>query len=455
MIGRHNRVHSERKSRLEIHETTCENDIRYRGPLSPTHFRVLGWLCIALAQVTVIFRLRGHLDPEFAAGSASWLGILEEVSQLALPFLLIVNFAQLLNARESYKKQLIINSVAMAGVCALFYLVFYRYIVGNLAMLIQEPSEALPTVKNGLSLVLPYGFFAFNIFVDLFLCTLTMIFLNYNPRRVFIGKARIFFRMLALLPVACEVGCMLLKLNAARGQIQIPVWCFPLLTVKPPMTFVLFAALCLFVKARELRFRRHGKTHEEYHAFLKTRRNAWSFSLFLSVMLVVVSVADLAVVLGFSIGEMTQAFAPDVEPALTEMAPANTQTAPGKTEAALPDLQPTLGTDDVPAMEEALKAEKMNASIDSGIRLSKAVGFGGSFYLIFLAPVVLLFCYTRQPKNSLTDILIPVAGMFLILFVYIEGFHQLLGHLPIEKVNLKEFKDMVAFYIGMLQRSAF
>ena len=436
MIGRHNRVHSEKKSRLEIHETTCENDIRYRGPLSPTHFRVLGWLCIVLAQVTVIFRLMGRLDPEFAAGSASWLGILEEVSQLALPFLLIVNFAQLLSARESYKKQLIINSVAMAGVCALFYLVFYRYTVGNLAMLIQESSEALPTVKSGLSLVLPYGFFAFNIFVDLFLCTLTMIFLNYNPRRVFTGKARIFFRMLALLPVAYEVGCMMLKLYAARGQIQIPVWCFPLLTVKPPMSFVLFVALCLFVKTRELRFRRHGKTHEEYQAFLKTRRNAWNFSVFLSVMLVVVSVADLAVVLGFSIGEMTQAFAPDVEPALTETA--------------LPDMQPTLNTDDVPAREEALREEKMNASIDPGIRLSKAVGFGGSYSLIFLAPVVLLFCYTRQPKNPLTDILIPVAGVFLILFVYIEGFHQLLGHLPIEKVNLKEFKDMVAFYIGML-----
>lgn len=202
------------------------------------------------------------------------------------------------------------------------------------------------------------------------------------------------------------------------------------------MTFVLFVALCLFVKTRELRFRRHGKTHEEYQAFLKTRRNAWSFSVFLSIMLVVVSVADLSVVLGFSIGEMTQAFAPDVELALTETA--------------LPDLQPTLNTDDVPARDEALREEKMNASIDSGIRLSKAVGFGGSFYLIFLAPVVLLFCYTRQPKNPLTGILIPVAGMFLILFVYIEGFHQLLGHLPIEKVNLKEFKDMVAFYIGML-----
>lgn len=65
----------------------------------------------------MIFRLAGHLDPAFAAGNASWLGILREVSQLALPFLLIVNFAQLLSAHEGYKKQLIINSVAMAGIC--------------------------------------------------------------------------------------------------------------------------------------------------------------------------------------------------------------------------------------------------------------------------------------------------------------------------------------------------
>ena len=72
------------------------------------------------------------------------------------------------------------------------------------------------------------------------------------------------------------------------------------------MTFVLFVALALFVKTRELRFRRHGKTHEEYRAFLKTRRNSWNFSVFLAIMLVIVSLLDLAVVMGFSLNEVVQ-----------------------------------------------------------------------------------------------------------------------------------------------------
>ncbi len=188
------------------------------------------------------------------------------------------------------------------------YLVFYRYIVGDLAAVLEDPSEALPAVKSVLTYVTPYGFLAFNIFIDLFLCTLTMVFLNYKPRRVFTGRARILFRLLALLPIGYEVGCMLLKLRAARGLIQVPVWAYPLLTTKPPMTFVLFLALALFVKTRELPFRRHGKTHEEYHAFLKTRRNSLNFSVFLAIMLVIVSILDFVVVLGFSVNEVVLLF---------------------------------------------------------------------------------------------------------------------------------------------------
>ena len=72
------------------------------------------------------------------------------------------------------------------------------------------------------------------------------------------------------------------------------------------MTFVLFVALSLFVKTREMRFRRHGKTHEEYQAFLKTRRNSWNFAVFLAIMLVIVSVVDFTVVVGFALDEVVQ-----------------------------------------------------------------------------------------------------------------------------------------------------
>lgn len=477
MNGEAGGMEKAKKRRLKIHETTLENDIRYRGPLSPTHFKILGWLCIVLAQVAVILRLGGRFDAGFANDTATWLEVLDNIAELALPFLLIVNFSRLLNSHDGYKKQLFMNGAAMAGICALFYLVFYRYTVGGLSAVLKEPSDALPAVSVLTRLFMPYGFVSFNIFVDLFLCTLTMIFLNYTPRRVFVGKARIIFRLFALLPIGYEVGCMLLKLYAAKWMIDIPAWAFPLLTVKPPMTFVLFVALVLFVKTRERRFRRHGKTHEEYKAFLKTRRNSWNFSVFLAIMLVIASAVDLVVVFGFSIVETAHSLKAENEAAQIEAAQIETgqnDAAPG-TEAQIdavpaeesevpPEVQMMLSQleqaldekngaaprelteEEKKAIEKAEHDARISASIESGIGIAGAVGFGGSVCLFMLAPMVLLLSYTRKPRNRLVDMLVPVVGVFLILLVYVEGAHQLVCNLPIPKIDLEELKEMISTY---------
>lgn len=481
MIGGDGGMEAAKKRRIKIHETTLENDIRYRGPLSPTHFKVLGWLCIVIAQVAVLVRLGGRIDAGFAKDTATWLEVLDNIAELALPFLLIVNFSRLLNSHDGYKKQLFMNGAAMAGICALFYLVFYRYTVGGLSAVLKEPSDALPAVSVLARLFMPYGFVSFNIFVDLFLCTLTMIFLNYTPRRVFMGKARIIFRLFALLPIGYEVGCMLLKLYAAKWMIEIPAWAFPLLTVKPPMTFALFVALVLFVKTRERRFRRHGKTHEEYKAFLKTRRNSWNFSVFLAIMLVIASAVDLVVVFGFSIVETAHSLKAEKEAAQIEAAqietgqddaapgmeaqidavPAEESEVPPEVQMMLSQLEQALDEkngaaprelteEEKKAIEKAAHDARINASIDTGIRLAQAVGFGGSVYLFMLAPMVLLLSYTRKPRNRLVDMLVPVAGVFLILLVYVEGAHQLVCNLPIPKIDLEELKEMISTYGSML-----
>ena len=486
-----------KKKRIQIHETTLENDIQYLGPLTGQHFKILGWLCIVAAQAAVILKLGGRINGDFAVNSSTALGILGQVANFSLPFLLIANFAQLLHPEDGYRKLVLINCASMAGVCAAFYLVFYRYIVGGVAMLLDPPSDALSAVGMVLGIIAPYGFFCFNLFVDLLLCTLTMLFLNYKPRHVFAGRLRILFRLLALLPVAYEVGCMILKVYSAKGMLQIPVWAWPLLPVKPPMTFVLFVILALFIKTRELRFRRHGKTHEEYKEFLKTRRNSRNFSLFLAVMLALVSIADIVVVLGFSVGEtvqtaqMTMKFSltqaatekkqqEDQEAALAELQAmsekleAGEQLTDEEMQAALTDMQKVTGeaeaapdgsTEPVDisilsqeeqeaamqkGLDSALGQETITASIDWGMRLAEAVGFGKSVYLILLAPLVLLFSYTRRPKNGKLDLLIPVAGLFLILLVYIEGFHQLLGILPVGKLNLQQLGEAVSSYAGTL-----
>ena len=462
MFGKRDKADQAKKKRVRLHETTHENDIRFRGPLTAQHFKILGWLCIAIAQAVVLLTLGGRMNAGLAERTAGWRSALSNIANLSLPFLLIANFAQLLNTEEGYRKQLLA-----------YYLVFYRYIVGGVAAFLQEPAEALPAVNGVMRIAMPYGFFAFNIFVDLFLCTLCMLFLNYQPRRVFKGKLRFVFRLMALLPIGYEVGCMVLKVRAARGLLTIPTWAYPLLTVKPPMTFALFLALVMFVKTRELRFRRHGKTHEEYAKFLQTRRNSWNFSVFLAIMLVLASIADVLVVFGFSMNEAVQSVTTDIETSLSAVGTSMEAVADGEVELTLPRSQPGVGEAALPSPGEedtekvlltseerealvqevvngAMDEDRIAASVDWGMRVANAVGFGDSAFLFYLAPLVLLFSYTRKPKYRLVDMLVPVAGIALILIVYIEGIHQLLGYLPVNKINLQELKDAVKYYAETL-----
>ena len=472
-----------KKRRLQIHEATHENDIRYRGPLSFQHFQILGWLCIVLSQVVILMKLGGRIDAQFATDTAGTMQLLSNLAEFSLPFLLIANFAQIIDDSNGYRKLLIRNIAAAAAICGVFYLFFYRYFIGGIQALIDDPTQAMPLGMTVVREVAAYGFYDFNIFIDLLLCTLVMLFLNYRPKRVFTGRWVHVFRAFALLPIAYEVGSMALKIRAAMGQIDVPVWVYPLLTVKPPMTFVLFIVLALFVKTRELRFRRHGKTHEEYTAFLRTRRNAWHFSIFLAIMMVVVSVVDFGVVLGFSVGEGVSSLVTrmeDLEGAETEVDAAPTDGAPtdaGATDAApeaqkisVEDIIALLETEVLPsptpsaepqtrplteeereaALQEYIESEEMMSAVEKGALIATAVGFGGSINLIILAPFVLLFFYTRKPKFPWISLLIPLAGIILILFVYFEGVHQLLLNLPMKKVSVQELLEYQQLLSAML-----
>jgi hypothetical protein len=63
---------------------------------------------------------------------------------------------------------------------------------------------------------------------------------------------------------------------------------------------------------------------------------------------------------------------------------------------------------------------------------------------------MLLFSYTRKPKNPRLDLAIPAVGVALIVFLYLEGSHQLLINLPVKKFKLKDLENMLTLYLTML-----
>lgn len=398
-----------KNGKIRLHALTLEEDLKYRGPLSYREFKIFGWLCIVIAQIIILMRLGIKVNPQGLEGRLSgWMDFLSWISPLALPFLLMSNFAVMLDNRKSYKSLIMTNALMMLGMFLMFILLFYHFLIGSLEGL----SDGNMNFKDFFTKMYYEGegqkFFAFNIFVDLFLCSVFMFFVNYRPTRFFQGKKRIIFRLFAILPIAYELVSLALKWLSFDNTVRIPFILFPLLTVKPPMTFVVFVALTLFVKRREKKYIKMGGTYEGYQEFLQTNRNSFTFSLHATIIMFVAGALDLILVI----------IIPSVQIVLAQQAVAAVSGA------------------------EAAATYDMDTVIIGLMSKMFTIGVGGASQLIVFAPIMLLFSYTRKRDNKIIDTLIPVAAIVLMLLVYLQGFFQLMYNLPISgKINFKQIVD--------------
>ncbi len=368
-----------KKKRFMLHEINATNDIKYRGPLSYRHLRIIGWLSFALTQAGILMAYGSSLDKSIAKLLGDIPSFLQGFSGFMMPLFLLATFSTILMAKNGYKRLILQYTGAIIGIYALFAFVYEHYLVGLTNSLFTQGNiqEARETVELIFLLANQGNLAGFNIFVDLLLCTLFTFFVNYQPKKAFKGKWVYLFRSFAILPVAYELACIVLKIRSSFGDISITSWIFPLITTKPPMLFVAFIILALFVKIRERIFTSRGYTHEEYQDFLKTNVNSLHFSLFTSILLIVITIVDFLLFLTLSGFVLT----------------------------------------------------KIGIAGDAA-SLVKNWGFGVCGGVAGVIPIVLLFSYTRTYKDNSLDIIIPIAGVGLLALVYIEGLYWFLKYLP-------------------------
>ena len=385
-----------RKNKVSIYDRNASNDIRYRGPLSYRHLQIMGWLGISFLVLHSLIELGIMIDPNQPKWVLSLNSVASVVSEFALPLFLFANFAILLDRKKTFKAQLLKFGGLSLLVVILFLLVTEHYILEVGTAVAGDKALVQAQIDGYFLSRIRTGSLSFNFFVDMFLCTLLLFFLEYTPKKVFTGKKRYFFRMFALIPVAYEAGSLAIRILAYYGIIAPPLIVYPLLTTKPPMSFVLFVILVLFIKIREFRFRKRGKTKQEYMEFTKTRLNSLQFSVFSSIMILVTGVIDLILLIGFSAFDIVVKNMDHMEQVEN-------------------------------ASEQALEEMSMVAA-----RGVAGWGIGLHSSMIFIIPIILLFSYTRNHKNPKADLAIPIGGILLTVCVGIEGFHQgLLMNIPI------------------------
>ena len=385
-----------RKNKISIYDRNASNDIRYRGPLSYRHLQIMGWLGISFLVLHSLIELGIMIDPNQPKWVLSLNSVASVVSEFALPLFLFANFAILLDRKKTFKAQLLKFGGLSLLVVILFLLVTEHYILEVGTAIAGDKAGVQAQIDGYFLSRIRTGSLSFNFFVDMFLCTLLLFFLEYTPKKVFTGKKRYLFRMFALIPVVYEAGSLVIRILAYYGMISPPLIVYPLLTTKPPMSFVLFVILVLFIKIRELRFRKRGKTKQEYMEFTKTRLNSLQFSVFSSIMILVTGVIDLILLIGFSAFDIVVKNMDHMEQVEN-------------------------------ASEQALEEMSMVAA-----RGVAGWGIGLHSSMIFIIPIILLFSYTRNHKNPKADIAIPIGGILLAVFVGIEGLHQgILMNIPI------------------------
>ncbi|MBO4326300.1 MAG: hypothetical protein J5950_03405 [Clostridia bacterium] len=373
------------KGKISIYNASPENDIRYSGPLSYRHLRIIAWLFVIMTVIGHGMRIGAKLDSDFAAEAGALPSIFISFWNIAVPLFLLANFAIVLNTKYAARRDLLVYGGASVAVIAAFFIITERYGIG-LLMLITKGSEeqAHIILQNIIRLAFPNGFAAFNIFLDLLLCTLLNYFLNSRPKRIFTGKKIHIFRLFALIPIFYEIAAIVLKILAGLGKITLPVEIWPFLPAKPPATFLAFLALSLFIKIREKSFASHNKTQEDYAAFLHTNLNTWHFSIAAMIVFIVSGILDIVMLIA---GMIMYAYA---------IYPSN----------------------------------DIAGQVVSFLDLLYAIGFGNSAMMIVISPFILLFNYQKTYKNRTHDIFIPIIAISVIALVVLEIVYQMVMWLP-------------------------
>ena len=158
-----------RRRRLKMHEVTAENDIKYRGPLSYRHLRILGWLSLAFAQAAVLMTIASNLDVWLAEQLAPYSSAFSFIGEFAVPLFLLANFAVILSAKDGYKKLFIIYGLLTSIIIGLYFLVCEHYIAGVITMMTGDRESAGVIVAQTVPVLFSGGHVGFNLFMDLLL----------------------------------------------------------------------------------------------------------------------------------------------------------------------------------------------------------------------------------------------------------------------------------------------
>jgi len=159
--------------------------------------------------------------------------------------------------------------------------------------------------------------------------------------------------------------------------------------------------MAFLIRIREWRFCRHGRTYEEYQEFMQSNRNSFQLSLRLAICMAVFAIIDLVLYIVLMYGLAGSR---------------------GMIDAATGDIaEQSLNTLDVIATD---------------------IGIGQSWPMLLVAPLMLLYSFSRVPKRKVVGMLLPVVAIAIMILITCEAVRFGVGALMEGKqLDLNELQE--------------
>ena len=343
-------------------------DMKYRGPLSYRALRIIGWIAFACGQALVFASISSRILG-MSQFNTTQTAILNFISTLATPLFIIASFSLVLSGQRKPFHFLLIYGIGYVALGAAFCILYSRYINSLFVQLGLSETLVDSYVNDFLK-----DHVEINVFADLLMFTLFHFFINYTPKKIFVGKKTIIFRLFSLIPVIFIITSYILRILHGTGAINLSFYFHPFMATKSPLVFLIFVLMSLWIKNRERIFLALGATRKDYHDYLKTNRNSFTVSVTLVTIILFVAVLEVVLLIGLF----------------------------------------------------AYYSGYMGAEFSYFSEVLSVYQLGQCSAMIIAIPFILLYSYTRTHKQSNLDIIIPLAGIGLVVFVYIESIYQFL-----------------------------
>ena len=279
-------------SHKRAYSSEYRSDIAYHGPLSYRGLKIIALLFLFLGFSSGTIPL--FVDLAGGDGkSVEWIvDVLLFLQQISLPLIIMSAFCIILQDVRVLKPIMIIHGLCALGVYigTLFLLFHYAIPVGQ--MLNPESSYAEVYASVNAFLIKDFSnLINYNVFLDLFICTLFFFFTNYTPKKLN-GKKLKLFRACAIFPLIYLISSIIVFGLFQSGVITVNVPVLAALVCRSPVVYIVFFALSVYLYIHRERFLKYGGDQQDYEKYKRSNRSSFQFSAFCSIVLAVVSLVD-------------------------------------------------------------------------------------------------------------------------------------------------------------------